>query len=185
MRGRREGRLITKRLSKISSFCAWKPNRNPPFSHVLAQRLTNTTRRNLQVAMGRKRIPAPADIIPSAVTRGLSMVYIFLIWEFFFVSHEICAFANELRSFLVLIGQLPFSCFTSSRTMEIKAGLLSELYIHINSSKAVRCAGPAPLWESLCPPLTLPNQRGVCLPLPQHPPPPFSSRNVVALMIRL
>lgn len=101
------------------------------------------------------------------------MFYIFLIWDlfffFFFAGHEICAFTNELPSFLFLIGQLLFSCFSSSRTMEIKAELLSELYIHINSSKAGRCAGPTPLWESLCPPLPLPNQRGVCLPLPQPP----------------
>lgn len=112
------------------------------------------------------------------------MFYIFLIWGcfFFFAGHETCAFANELPSFLFLIGQLLFSCFSSSRTMEIKAELLFELYIHINSSKARgQCLSGNP-----CAPLSRFQTSMVSVSFfPSSPPTPFSSRNVVALMIRL
>lgn len=132
-----EKSLIIKPLSKISSFCSWKPNLNPPFSHVLAQRLTNTPRRNLQVAMGRKRIPHAYRHNPLCCNEGLiNVLYIFNLGFFFSAGHEICVFANQFPSFLFLIGQLLFSCFSLSHTMERKAEMLSELYIHINSSKA-------------------------------------------------
>lgn len=79
-----EKSLIIKPLSKISSFCSWKPNLNPPFSHVLAQRLTNTPRRNLQVAMGRKRIPHAYRHNPLCCNEGLiNVLYIFNLGFFF------------------------------------------------------------------------------------------------------
>lgn len=132
-----ERSLIIKSLSKISSFCSWKPNLNPLFSHVLAKRLTNTPRRNLQVAMGRKRTPHAYRHNPLCCNeRLINVLYIFNLGFFFPAGHEICAFANQFRSFLFLIGQLLFSCFSLSHTMESKVELLSELYIHINSSKA-------------------------------------------------
>lgn len=142
--GREIRRLIIKPLSKISSFCARKPNLNPPFSHVLAQRLTNTPRRNLQVAMGRKRIPHAYRHNPLCCNEGLiNALYIFNLGFFFSAGHEISAFANQFRALLFLINQLLFSRFSLSHTMESTAELLSELHIHINSSKAGCRARPA------------------------------------------
>lgn len=92
-----EERLIIKPLKKISSFCSWKPSLNPPFSHVLAQRLTNTPRRNLQEAMGRKLILHAYRHNPLCCNEGLiNVLYIFNLGFFFSAGHEIYAFANPL-----------------------------------------------------------------------------------------